>query len=348
MSATAVLADILRRHRLALAVLGVLALVAGAWTAASAYAGTREERRTETSTPWAERASYAYAVPITRNSTHLPIGTVLSMGEPAYFRTVSERILVDFAWEALARDDAEGVAAATMVVEIRAQTGEGRPYWTIEHTLAQARVASLAEPLALHGELDLDALVSELQTVSRELPPGEGVVNWTVRTTVVYAVDVAGRAEQDEVEFLLPLQVQDPRFVLPGPDALAWERPHAEQRVVSTLTQAGWAGVFGSPPTLVLPALGLALLLAAGAASAPPRDAFERECRRYRDWVSVAGSVPAPTGTLVDVSSLADLVHVASDARTRVLLDSGSRVFYALLPGVTYRYAGHGAASGRG
>lgn len=339
MSATAVLADLLRRHRLALAVLGVLALVAGAWTAASAYAGTREERRTEAATPWTERASYTYAVPITRNSTHLPIGTVLPMGEPAYFRTVSERILVDFTWDALAAREAAGVAAATMVVEVRAQTDDGRPYWTIEHTLAEGRIASIAEPLALHGELDLDALVAELQTVSRELPPGEGNVNWSVRTTVVYALDVAGRAEQAEVEFLLPLEVEDPRFVLP--DALAWERPHTEQRVVSTLSQAGWAGVFATPSALALPALGAALLLVAGAGSAPPRDAFEREYRRYRDWVSVAGNVPPPAGSLIDVSTLADLVHVASDARTRVVLDSSSRVFYALLPGVAYRYAAH-------
>lgn len=341
MSATAALAELLRRHRLALAVLGVLALVAGAWTAASAYAGTREERRTEATTPWTERASYAYAVPITRNSTHLPIGTVLPMGEPAYFRTVSDRIFVDFAWDAIAAPDAAGVAAATMVVEVRAQTDEARPYWTIEHTLAEGRIASLGEPLALHGALDLDALVAELQTVSRELPPGEGHVNWSVRTTVVYALDVAGRAEQGEVEFVLPLEVEDPRFVLPGADSLAWERPHTEQRVVSTHSQAGWAGIFATPSALALPASGFALLLAAGAASAPPRDAFEREYRRYRDWVSVAGNVPAPTGSLIDVSTLADLVHVASDARTRVVLDSGSRVFYALLPGVTYRYAAH-------
>lgn len=341
MSATAVLADLLRRHRLALAVLGVLALVAGAWTAASAYAGTREERRTETTTPWAERASYAYAVPITRNSTHHPIGTVLPMGEPAYFRTVSDSILVDFTWAALSDSETEGVAAATMVVEVRAQTDAGRPYWTIEHTLAEGKATSLDQPLTLQGRLDLDALVAELQTVSRELPPGDGFVNWTVRTTVVYALDVAGRAEQDEVEFLLPLEVEDPRFVLPAADALSWERPHAEQRIVATATQAGWGGVFGSPSTLALPLLGLALLVAAGAASGPARDAFEREYRKYRDWVSVAGSVPAPAGSLVDVSSLADLVHVASDARTRVLLDSRSRVFYALLPGVTYRYAAH-------
>jgi len=351
------LADVARRHRPQIAAAGALALVVAIALAASAYTDVREERRAQDVAPWSESARYEYAVPVTRNSTHLPIGTVLPMGEPAYFRTVSDEIRLDFAWDAAAPEAARGVAAARMVAQVRAQTTDGRPYWSIEHTLAEATAATLADGLTLQASLDLDALVEELQRVSRELP-ADGIVNWSVRTTVVYAVDIAGRHEQGESLYVLDIDADDPRFVLPTADALAWERPHTERHVVATATQAGWGGVLGSLHVLAPGALALVLLALAALVGAPG-DAFAREHRRYRDWVSVAavsdpvagvssgprlpGIVPRNDAgaPVVDVATLEDLVHIASDARSRVLLDEGTRVFYALLPHATYRYAAH-------
>lgn len=183
MSATAVL-DLARTHRSAVAMLGVALLVAGAWNAHGAYTDTRVSRSVDSERLWTESAAFAYSVPVTRNSTHIPIGTLLPMGQPAYFRTVSDAVLLEYAWSAdlLADsgDAARGVAAARMSVRVDAVTSDGRPYWSIEHTLAEDTTHDVREGLALTTRLDLDALFAEYTTVSKELPVGDGVVNWTI------------------------------------------------------------------------------------------------------------------------------------------------------------------------
>jgi hypothetical protein len=72
--------------------------------------------------------------------------------------------------------------------------------------------------------------------------------------------------------------------------------------------------------------------------------AFQQEHARYREWVSaVAGKLDARRfpSNVVDLPTLGDLVEAAADARTRVLLDDAHRVYYAVLPNATYRYARH-------
>lgn len=340
------LAQTLRRHRRAFALAGVALAFAGVWLAASAYAEPRETRTLVREAGWTERASYAYLVPITRNSTHYPVGSVLGMGEPAYFRTVSDSILVDLTWDAEAVA-IRGVAAGRMVVDVRAQSPDGRLYWSIEHTIAEATAHEIGDGLALSGRLDLDTLAAEVESVSKELPLGDGVLNWTIRTNVAYALEANGRHETGEHNFSLPIVVNDPRYVLPRAEALVWEEEHALERVVATSRAAGVPGILSSGKALVFVGLGMAtLLVVAWAGPSDQTAAFDRELRRYRDFVSVAGNVPPSLGTLVEVASLEDLVHVATDARTRVLLDAGTKEFYALLPGVTYRYGKHASRNG--
>lgn len=343
MSDASGLPELVQRHRALLGAAGALALLLAAWSVVSAAGETREERHLSTSRLWSERAEYTYSVPVTRNSTHYPEGTILPMGETAYFRTVSDHVRLRFAWSTDAPADVEGVAAAEMVVHVQAQTTDGRPYWSIQHTLAEARTASPHEGLVLEGVLDLDAVAAEVEVLARELPASDGVLNWSVRTTVVHALDLGGAPQRASSTYALDIRAADPRYVLPGAEALRWEREHTEERVVTVGTPAGWSAGVTRASTYGPALLGVLLLGAAG--SAPRGGAFERELRRHREWVSPAENLPAITGA-IDVASLEDLVHVAADARTRVLLDASTRTFYALLPGITYRYARHAAARG--
>lgn len=338
--------DVLRASRAALAAAGLALLLGAAWTGASAYTEPRAERSIERELLWTEEASYVYGVPVTRNSTHIPIGTLLPMGQPAYFRTISDALLLEHRWFAapgVAGIAPAGVAAARMSVHVDAVTPDGRPYWSIEHKLAEGTTRDLAAGIALSARLDLDALVAEYAEVDKQLPVSDGHVNWTIRTVVTYAFDLRGRHVEGTVEHVLPFQVQDPRILAPGPEDLAWRTPHTEEQVHVSSAPRGMPGVLSSPRVLGLAGLGLALLLLPStlAPRGDAADAYERERRRYRDWVSTAGGIPATTGPVVDVHTLEDLVHVASDARTRVLLDPATRVFYALLPSATYRYARH-------
>lgn len=339
-------AEHVRRHRALLGALAVALLVLGAWMAASAYARPVTSHATREVSSWGESSSFQYAVPVTRNSTHWPIGTVLPMGQPAYFRTISDTIQVEHAWLPTLPEGARGVAAGTMIVRVEAQDRDGRPYWAIEHALDEATTDDIAAGLALAGVVDLDALVNEVAVLNKEAPFGDGTLNWSVEATIVYALEGAAGGVRGESVDVLPILAADPRFSLPTAEELAWERPHAEVESISSTAPAGWPGVLRSVRSLALLAAGASLLALLGyAAFAGARnEGFEREYRRHREWVSVAGAIPDaardPAG-IVDVSTLEDLVHVAADARTRVLLDARTREFYALLPGVTYRYARH-------
>lgn len=346
MSASDVVPESIRERRLLLIVGGIVLMIAGSWLAGGAFHEAIETRSVENVAPWTERAAFTYAVPVTRNSTHWPIGTRLPMGEPAYFRTVSDSIDVEFTWDAFGAEMGHGVAAGSLTVQARAQTADGRPYWSVEHALAEVVAQDVQSGLRLSARVDLDALVSEVAALSEELPPGEGTINWSVRANVVYAIDVAGRRDQAQVEFSLPILASDPRFILPPADALRWDSTHAQERISVSSEPAGMANVLRSGKVLGLLGTG-AVIFILGALLAPAThgSSFEREFKKYREWVSVAGAVPSSargSGSIVDVGSLEDLVHVAADARTRVLLDESARIFYALLPGVTYRYARHG------
>lgn len=339
-------AEALQRHHRTLTVVGVALLVLSAWLSSTAYSAPVETTSLERDTAWTEVSSFSYRVPITRNSTHYAPGTELPMGEPAYFRTVSDAILVDYTWHPETDDAAaRGVAGGTLTVHVVAVSDDGRPYWSIDETLDESTVANATDGLTLSGRVDLDELVTRMGMLAAEMPFGEGRINWSVEASVVYALEAGGRRDQGESVHLLPIDASDPRFRLPPGDKLAWREEHSQETVRHDVRPAGIPGVLAAWKRLLPGGIGLALLVAGVALARPTEaEAFDQELRRFREWVSTAGRIPdhsADPGSTIDVRSLEDLIHVAADARTRVVLDERSRVFYAFLPGATYRYARH-------
>lgn len=343
--------DLARDHPAAAVGFALLLLLSGALLGFDAAREPVRERTLVEDVRWTENAAYTYSVPITRNATVWPNGTRLPMGEPAYFRSVTDRIDVDFAWRP--SEGARGLAQAGMALHVRAETPSGRVYWAFSQELADAPMAAAEDGLVLNASIDLDALVANVSTIATQLPIGDGRINVTVETVVTYAVTAASREESGSSSYRFPIQLNDPRFVLPAPQDLASARRHSDTRHVVTERPAGWDGALAS-----LPAVGLVLAGVAGVAgtlwavrSDPARGAREadeadylREQERFREWITPSASGVDP-GTLpanvVDVPTLEDLVRVSAEARTRVVLDPTSRIYYALLPNVAYRYARH-------
>jgi hypothetical protein len=344
-------ADLVRRHRVAAFVLALALLAGGALSLASSYRAVGIALHETTRDRWSEEASYAYVVPVVRNSTHWPVGTQLPMGLPAYYRTVSDSFALSFAWRAA---NASGTASADMALRIVAQTTDGRVYWDIVHPLAQGD-AGADGALRLDAVLDMDALVAEADRIGKELPIGEGKVVWSVETTVAYAMTADGARDDATSSFVFPITVQDPRFILPAPEAATWEQPHSETRTWTSEHVAGAGGALSDLKGLALLAGGAALLaLVAWLALGDPlrtlaaRDAaYVREHLRHSEWVT---SVPGPIdvssfpAAVVDVADLETLIETAADARSRVLHDHAQRIYYTVLPNATYRYARHARA----
>lgn len=346
------LLDVGRRHGTALLAVAAVLCIVGAYSLSSSYHAVEQSSHRADVERWSENATYTYSVTVVRNSTLWPNGTILPMGMPAYYRTISDGIDVKFAWDA---HDASGVAAADMLLRVRAESRDGRVFWEIEHPLAQTFVQNVSEGIQLGGRVDLDALHAELEQVGREMPLGDGSVNLTIETTIAYAIDAAGVEEVAKSRYYFPLEIHEPRVVVPQPKDVAWRVPHANERTWVSETQAGWDGAMTDLRGLALLGAGAVLLLVLvwvltfdPIARLAPRDArYVQEHAQHRDWITTVsgkldvGSFPS---TVVDVTTLESLVETASDARCRILHDPQRRVYYAVLPHATYRYARHARA----
>lgn len=350
-------AEQLRAHAAAVALVGALLLVAGLASGWSEAHATTTQQQTVERTRWNERAAFDYAVPVTRNSTQWPNGTILPMGMPAYYRTISPTFLVNFSWMPANATVERGLADATLALRVRAESPQGRAYWSFEEPL-DARLFAAREPVRLAGLVDLDAMVAQIDRASREMPLGDGHLNLSVVARVAYALDAGGQADAATSEYALPLGFGDPRFTLPDPADARWDKPHATASVQSLVAQQGLEGALASPRVVGLALAGAALLGVALWARRtdptrgldPDEAAFRLELERHREFVTMArGAVdPARFPTpIVDTATLDDLVDAAADARARVLLDAASRVYYVVLPTLTYRYAGRALVTAR-
>lgn len=338
----------LRENAPAAAALGLALLLAGATLASVEARQTTTFRESVEESRWSEEARYAYVVPITRNATIWPENATLPMGEPVYYRTMSDHVPVAFSWNAPAVG--EGRADARMVARVVAAYPDGRESWRIEHVLAEAATPDAARGFAIEGVLDLDLLVGQTKHTMDELPPGEARLSWLVETTVAYAVEGPAGPVAGKSVFVMPIQMQDPRFHLPGPDDLVFSRPHASVATRSTEIPVGWGEALASSRVAGLVVAGAALLGATvwawrrEARVAPEDLAWREEHEMHAEWItSCAGAIdpssfPAP---LVEVEDLGALVDAAADGRTRILFDSPRRVYYAVTAHVTYLYARH-------
>ncbi|HVL46930.1 MAG TPA: DUF5305 family protein [Candidatus Thermoplasmatota archaeon] len=347
---------LLRDHGPAASAVAAAMLVVGVLLAQQSFQAETSTRVVEERELWTERASFVYTVPVTRNDTLWPNGTVLPMGEPAYYRTVSSHVPVTFRWEAAAPSGVDGLAHASLALRFRADAKDGRAYWDVVHPLDDAVSAGARVDLA--GVVDLDFLVSELRSLAVTMPPGEGKINVSIEATVAYAVATDAAHRSGKAVYRMPVTVQDPRIVLPNAAQATWSKSHVEATSFRLAKPAGWAGVFGNLPALALAVLGVAGLVASVVANesdpargrTPREAAFLRACEEHADWIttSLAAIDPIRFGTpIVDVPEVEDVVRAAADGRTRVLADARTLVFYAALPNLTLRCSRFAEPAGR-
>lgn len=338
-----------RAHPLAAAAFGACLVVAGVLLSSDAYVEPHVARIESARPVWTEETAFTYQVPVTRNESIWPIGTDLGMGRAAYYRSVSQYVHLNFTWHALDVDPEGGMASASLSVRLRGEDARGNALWEVREPMTADVVGDPARGLALAGTLDLDDVAQTIARLTRELPLGDGFVNWTVEADVTYDVRTNEGLAASTERFVFPLALNDPRLYLPPPDEVAWTRVHEARIIQESVAPAGWTGVATTLPALVLLLGGMTLLGGAGWAwridpgrGLPARDAaWAREHARFEEWVTTADAPTDWGTTFVDVPSLEDLVRVAADGRARILLDRASRTYYVPHALLTYRYARH-------
>lgn len=343
---------LLRSQPLAAAALGACLVVSGLLLASEAVAEPETEQTVLSETIWTEEAAYTYSVPVTRNESIWPIGTDLGMGRAAYYRSVSQYVHVNFTWTA--RDVAleGGMAQANLSMRLRGQDQQGRVLWEVVTPVSGDALGDPARGITVSGTLDLDAVASEIVRLTKELPLGDGIVNWTLQADVTYDIQTSEGARAGHERFEFPLALHDPRLYLPAPKDVTWHRAHDRSVVQESVAPAGWGGLGKALPAQALVLLGActlaggawALRVDPGRGLSPKDAAWAREHARFAEWVTTASASAELGSTFVDLESLEELVRVAADNRARILLDAHTRIYYVPHALLTYRYARHARA----
>ncbi|MCA1814401.1 MAG: DUF5305 domain-containing protein [Halobacteriales archaeon] len=340
-----------RAHRAPLAAASALLLVLSAVWGMQAYGHVARAETTSVAQAWGEEGAFTYTVPVQRASPMFANGTVLGMGEPAYFSSISPSFDVTFVWKVAQPAATDAAALGNLVVQVRSETQDGRALWSLEFPLANGS-SSAGEPLTMVGHADLPAMTAQVQDGMRALGLGEAKLHWTVLARVASTFHASWGEVRNSSAYTLPVAFDGPMYMLPTADEARSVRDHGLSVVSVRESRAGLAGLLGAPIPLAGLGLGMLGLGFAGAVGRKPRGGgpppeaaeMERDLGKFGMWVTEVEGPMEPTGDwgpIVDLGSLGDLVDMAAEARTRVLLDHASRTFYVLTPQACYRFATH-------
>lgn len=248
---TSDLADrLVRELALPLTLAALAALALGTLWSVDAVARVDRHELVHREGVWRERGDFAYEVPVENGSAVYGDVTVLGMGEPGYFTTLSPRILVAFAWS---HDDARAAttdAHVALFVEVApAESGA----WTHRTPLANA-TARLApgESLRVGGDIDIPAIEAAAQEAARLQGRRLDAAEWRVVAEVKHAREASPESESSR--FVLPIEYDAPLYRLPDEAGARGVREHGETRVVVQESRPGAVGLVREPvgPTLAI------------------------------------------------------------------------------------------------
>ncbi len=236
-----------RENRTALAAVALAALALGTLWSTQAASATRVQVATiPAPDAWTESATFTYRVPVANASGPYAAGTVLGMGEPGYFTTISPRFEVAFRWEPEGLPAARLTASGTLKLIVQGAGG-----WRFEAPLDN-RTAS-GQALALGGVVDLPAIQRDVEAAGHDASNA----SWAVVARVAYAAPGVQSST-----FTLPIQYDPPLYVLPSAEALATTTAHGQPETRVTQTRAGLPGLLGAPAAPALALAGVGALVA--------------------------------------------------------------------------------------
>ncbi len=320
-----VIADRGRSLAIALALVGVLALVGAGWVAATPGTSTTTE----------EVDQETVATEVTTSATIVEdgpweAGTELEEN-PVYTLPEAPELTLT-AETSVPSDDAEVVHE----VHVRHEAEhEDAVFW--EETVREERTAAAIEDDVARSEttIDVDALAAERADVEAEFDD-VGTVRTVLEVVAVY--DTGTHADEQTVSSQLEL-TEDAYWL--EESELTESTDHSETAQVEVGESPNAAAVAG------LAALGLLAL--AGAGVVHTRRPIDPESarrsvheRRYAEWIS-EGSIPMWVGDYhVELDTLEDVVDVAIDTNARVVHDRQRGLFAVVNDNVVYYHSERG------
>lgn len=319
-----VIADRGRTLAIALALVGVLALVGAGWVAATpGTSTTTEEVDRETVATEATPSATVLEDGRWEAGTELEDNPVYTLPEAPELTLVAETTVPS--------DDAE------VVHEVRVRNEaehEDAVFW--EETVRDERAGAAIEDGVARSEttIDVDALAAERTDVETEFE-SVGTVRTVLEVVAVY--DTGTHADEQTLSSTLEL-TEDAYWL---EEELAASTDHSETAQVEVQESPNVAAVAGlaTVGSLALAGAGVVHTRRPIDAESARRTVHER---RYAEWIS-AGSIPMWVGDYhVELETLEDVVDVAIDTSARVVHDRQRGLFAVVNDDVVYYYSERG------
>lgn len=303
----------------------VLLMTAGLWVSYTTHVSPETQTETEAVSQWSRTATFDHGATVTRENPVYDTGQRLQ-NQRAYFPLISPVLSGEYRFQYAASSD------GNIDLDVRLQStvqgrSDGTVLWQRTRDVGSVTAADV-EPggtATTEFEFDMNQTRVQLERVEETFgeTPGEPVVIVQAQTRMTGQIN--GQPVNREFTDELQLVPDGDAFVVNDPGELT--NTSRQTRAITSTREYSSARRFGGPIVFLLSVAGLGGLVVARrreqiALSSTERDQLVHS--EYSEWISI-GSLSAqpdlPDSSVIEMSSLVDLVNVAADAGERVVYD---------------------------
>lgn len=302
----------------ALAVVGVVLVGAGAWT----YATPPTTRVTDYEHRQTVTLDLHTSATATGDTSLYAAGARLE-DQPLYLYESAPTVRVDAALGVEGGELRERSLSVRLVYRV---VRGGETFWRESHTVA----AATDPDSSAEGSVDPRAVRERARRLADDV--GEAA---TVRVELVAAASYRTGLYEGNVTARTPVEWGKTWYAVPPASEAARHRTPVGHTVTVPRSPLGYAGPAGAG---VLALVGAAVVVVVGRRTNERRLEHRVHERRYAEWIST-GTVPdPPADRTVDVATLADLAELAIDTRKRVVHDPETDTYFVVDGEVAYRF----------
>lgn len=312
-------------------------VLSGIW-ACDAYREEEYEVQEKLVSSYTQYGVYTYTVPVTEANPLYAKGTILEMGKPAYFLTVSPIIDVSFTYRLESTGSADiSVERETMIVATSKEVAEEEEkiFWQKEFLLKSEGFDKInnGEMVTTNYSLNISEIQSMVKGVQDQLKyPQDTTIE--VVTRVYYDGKINGENVEGTEEFTMPISISPSYYQIP--EELEFSEDTNKYKKVRVKKDPSLSTI-KMPLSLFLFSMVLigTTLPFMNMSSVEPAyiEKLEKE-RRYssfKDFIS-KGKLPEKRGSLleVEISSLQELIDAAVDTNSRTIYDQEAGTYFMI------------------
>jgi len=311
----------------------LIMLFSGLWMYKEYTGGSYEEKQIPSYTQY---ANYTYTTAVTQPNPLYPQGTILEMGQPAYFFSVSPSQDISFKYRLEAADSAALTVGLKTTVVALGKEGSGEEekiFWQKAFPIGNPKTVQLKSGEAVTSNFTLDVL--EMQSKAKEI---QSQLNYSSEPSIelITSVDYQGKINGKDVRatknFAVPINISSTYYQMP-------ENPGFSEDTYENITVQKSSSLLKVKFPLALFLLSTVLigillpLRKMGKVDPSHIEKLEREKKKssFKDLIST-GKFPEDTKSFmkIEINSLQELVDAAIDMNERVIHDPASGAYFAI------------------